>query len=395
LRYRPRDDTFHFAARFISLTLDERFMQPRSSLPYAALTAVLLLAASVRAQPSDSVTAEAARLLYEKAKSEIIAGEIAQACLDFETAKKLLPNHIRTRISLAECYVKLGRPATASFELSIAKTLADIEGDKGKVDEIDKRLTEVQPTIPTLTISVPNEVSTLAGLTITRNGTDVPRALWGQPIPVDFGLTTIEATALGKSPWSMRIDIDKSNQQFTAIVTPHWTSPTDSVDDGRQTQAQTPIPLPNNMQSNPPVPQWNQPRPVYGPFGPVVDSQPAAPVSKVRYVGIAGMAVGGASLAVGLFVGESAISHNRDSNDGHCRSDDHCDNIGYDLRKDARTLGNVSTGLFIAGGVFLVGGIIIFSTAPRASTQRPSNAPQTTRVDLRMGFGHVGFGGVF
>jgi len=369
-------------------------MQPRSSLLYVAATAILLLAEGVHAQPSDSDNAEAAQLIYAKAQKEAAAGNVAQASRDFEAAKKLLPGHVRTRISLAECYVKLGRPATALNELSEARTMiTDIEKDKAKIIEIDKMIAEVTPVIPTLTISVPQDISTLAGLTITRNGSEVPRNLWGQPIPLDYGAQTIEATALGKPSWSTRVDIDNSSKQFTATIAPNWTSPPKIINDGRQTQTQ--LPAPRDTWQTQPVRPWNQPISGYGPVEPPVEPRPVAPPSKQRYLGIAGMAVGGAALGVGFFVGQSAIELNAESNDGHCRSDDHCDQIGYDLRTDARLYGNVSTGLVIAGGALLVGGIILFATSKRASAPTQSISPQITRIDLRLGSGQIGFGGVF
>jgi hypothetical protein len=67
--------------------------------------------------------------------------------------------------------------------------------------------------------------------------------------------------------------------------------------------------------------------------------------------------------ALGSVFGASAQSKNTDANNGHCHGNT-CDATGVTLRQDAVHAGNLSTIMFVAGGVALAGGAVLWFTAP-------------------------------
>jgi hypothetical protein len=71
---------------------------------------------------------------------------------------------------------------------------------------------------------------------------------------------------------------------------------------------------------------------------------------------------------VGTAFGFVAKSKLDQSNSGPCNATDHCDPNGLATRKDAESAANLSTILFVAGGVALAAGVVLYVTAPRHST---------------------------
>jgi TPP-dependent pyruvate/acetoin dehydrogenase alpha subunit len=71
-------------------------------------------------------------------------------------------------------------------------------------------------------------------------------------------------------------------------------------------------------------------------------------------------------LGVGTVFALQAMSKNSQSNSSGCEGDV-CDGDGMQLRRDARSAGNVATVGFIAGGVLLAGGVTLILLAPKAS----------------------------
>ena len=85
--------------------------------------------------------------------------------------------------------------------------------------------------------------------------------------------------------------------------------------------------------------------------------------------------VGVVTLGVGTFFGIRAASKWSDAKD-NC-VDAVCNDFGFEQGSDARTSGNVSTILFIAGGVIAAGGAVLFLTA------RPAVGPKGAGISLQ------------
>ncbi|HZF50150.1 MAG TPA: hypothetical protein VE093_15935 [Polyangiaceae bacterium] len=289
-----------------------------------AVAAILLTSGFARAEEPDLKAQKAAGDLYTQASHEMVTGDYAIACPRLEAARKILPQHVRTGMTLAQCYDEAGKPASAWAELQRVKPLAEAQGKADKVAEIEKKVADLEGRVSRLTIEVPAAIGALPGLVISRNGTPVAAAQWGKAEPVDPGTFEIGATALGKEPWSTRVDLKENGKGVVVSVAPPW-------------------PLPARVVERPPV-----------------EASKGAP-PWMRTAGFVGMGVGAAGIGVGAVLGGMAISRNNASSDGHCDAQDRCDQAGFDLRTEARGLGNGSTAAFVVGGTLLAAGAVLFA----------------------------------
>lgn len=322
-------------------------------------------AAGAQQQP-DAKDQAAASELYAKAKREMEAGEYARACPRLEAARKILPDHVRTGMTLAQCYDKARQPASAWAELKRVRPLAEAQGRADKVIEIDAKLADLEGRVPRLMIEVPAEIGALPGFAITRNGTPIVTARWGKAEPVDPGVYEIEATALGKAPWTAQAEVKEPGESVAVNVAPPWA-------------------IPARVAEKPAV-EVKDKRP----------SRPASPAapSWMRTAGFVGMGVGAAGLGVGAVLGGMALSRKSASDDGHCMANDHCDQAGFDLRTEARVLGNGSTAAFIVGGVVLGAGVTLFVLSP-SDSKRKEAGEERARASLLIGPSGLGIRGAW
>ncbi len=287
----------------------------------AALAAALLLffvPSLVHADALPDVIGEATKL-YSAAQADYDNKAFDSACPKFEAALKLTPEHVRTAISLAQCYDKLDKPASALRVLQRAKLLAESRSAQEKVREIAGKITALLPRLPVLRIIVPENVARLPGVTILRGVIRVFPADWGEPIPVNPGTYQIKVSANEGQPWKTTA---------TALM-------------GEPLDVSIPSTWEGMVQSVSPLPSsWR------------------------RTAGGVGIGIGAGGLVIGGILGGVAVSQYNESNDGHCDQSNVCNTTGTALRLEAFKLANASTALVIVGGVLLVGGIVLVATAP-------------------------------
>jgi len=225
--------------------------------------------------------------------------------------------------------------ARAHWEQAI--NLARTDGDPRlpKVEAEWKRLDGVVPKV-----DVEFGAPIPAGASLRVDSLDLGPASFGLPLPVDPGDHTIVVAATGKREW-------------TATV---HASP-----DGAVTRVEVP-----RLADAPPPPSSVVTR------GPVASSPvaPSVPSSK-RGIRIAAIATGGAGVAAlgigtafGILASQKLADSNRDGCNGNA-----CAQPGFAERNDARSAGDVSTGMFIAGGVLAAAGISLAVLSTR--TERP------------------------
>ncbi len=325
-------------------------MKRSSTLSITLIATSLLCSTYSFADDPDPKVQEQARKLYDDAKKAMVAGDYLRACPRLEAAKALLPKHINTGILLAECYHDAKRLASASKEFQRVLELAQAQQRKDKVADIKSRLAEMEPRISTLTIVVPASIVTLPGFAIQRDGIEISRELWGTPIAMDPGTFELKATALNHAPWQKKSEIKGVikgvGERLEITIDPAWSVPT--------------APKPKAAST------WQRP------------------------TSFAVMGVGVAALGVGAVLGVMALDKNAESNDGFCLANNHCNQTGYDLRKDALTYATGSTISLIAGGVLTAGGLTLLLVSPsRANTET------TGGVSVNVGLGYVGVRGAF
>lgn len=281
------------------------------------------------ATPARANDAARAQALFEEGRALMEKGNAAEACPKLEDSQKLDPGP-GTEYNLALCYEMAGKTASAwATFLSVAAAFKATQRVEWET-KARERAKALAPKLSRVTIQLP-EGPRPAGLRVVRDGSEVVGSELGTAIPVDPGTHFIEATATGRSKWSVRVDV-AAGAEKTVVVTfgaaaaeptptgPGGTAPTETTGSGQTT------------------------------LGFVVGG------------------VGVLALGAGAVTGLVAIGKNSDSKkdcpeDGVCRS-----RAALDANDAARTFATVSTISFIAGGALLATGIALVATAPRAPT---------------------------
>ena len=110
-------------------------------------------------------------------------------------------------------------------------------------------------------------------------------------------------------------------------------------------------------------------------------------------LGVASAGLGAAAIGAGAAFGVRAQGNLAASNEGGCNVN-RCTPEGASLRDEARAAGNVSTAMFIAGGVLAAGGIGFLLAAPAAHRAAPAAAGAATakgpKIEARAGVSPAG-----
>lgn len=317
--------------------------------------ALALLALSPRmALAQDAKNLPVAQALYAQAVKEMAAKSYATACPKLEEAVRLVPEGVGGKLTLAECYEASGKLASAWSTYALAEATAARAGQADRQKLAHDRAAKLEPKLAMLTIVVEAPARDVPGLEIKRDGVVVGAAQWGVPLPVDKGRHVITATVGDGRTWERAVDVGRDGARETVGIGELPGAP----------KPQEPLPLVDVQPALAPAAPPPPPAPA-----------PSAPPSSSRRV--AGLVIGGvgvAGLAVGGALGVTAIVQKNQSNaGGHCNEKNRCDAEGTDLRNASLRAGNWSTAMFIGGAAALAGGVVLFATAPSAST-----APRTT-----------------
>ncbi|MBK9266720.1 MAG: hypothetical protein IPM54_43910 [Polyangiaceae bacterium] len=266
---------------------------------------------------SGAAAANEAAKLYQDAAKDMEKGQFSPACPKLEAARKILPEHVRTAMTLALCYEKIDKPADALELLEATKPLAVDQKSTDKVNEIEGRIKELKTRVPKLVVVVPDGIAATPGMSIARNGVPIVASKWGTELAVNPGSYEIEVTALNKEPWKTSATAKVGATERVEIAPPWQSEPADA-----------------------PV-------------------EPRTPMSGLRIAGFAGIGLGAVGMGIGAVLGGLALSKNAESKDGHCNASNVCDDVGKELRRDAITFGNGSTAAFVVGGVLATAGVVL------------------------------------
>lgn len=301
------------------------------------LGVVLALTTTAHADESPQKQA-AAEALFRDGRRLMSEGKLDEACPKFLAAQKL-DSTTGTALNIGECFERAGKLATAWAGFDEARSLAKRAGDTARAAEAERRMKLLEERLSKLLVQAPPG-GVPAGTEIRLDGQGLDPAVLGTAIPVDAGDHVLEVTRGGS----------------TSKTTVHVDAP--------GTRA---VQLPGTEQGAAAETSWGA----------------------QRIAGVTALGVGAASLVVGAIFGGLAMSKKAASNDGHCDAMDFCDTTGRSLRADAITAGNVSTGMFVAGGVLAAGGLVLFLTAPSGAAVRHESAS----VRLKVGAGNVSLTG--
>lgn len=270
--------------------------------------------------------------LFDEAQSLMAEGRYNEACARFGRSQKIQAA-VGTLLNLAVCYEKAGRYASAWSTYRDAAAAARHEAQTERADFADRRAVEIKPKVARVAIMTNVK---LPSLIVTMNGVVVPAEALNQPLPVDAGETKLEATLNGRR-WTTQVAVSLERSPVIVEI------PSRALGLSERSEPSVTSTRPE------PIVGWRQ--------------------QHTAYV-IGGL--GAIGLGIGSFFGIKAASLHGDSKQ-HClpENEDVCERSGIALRDDARRAGNVSTGLFLGGGVLVAAGVTVYLLRPSASAPAP------------------------
>ena len=290
------------------------------------------------------------------------AKKFAPACPKLEQATKLLPTGIGTRLALAECYVGLGRLASAQGQYLQAEALARAAKDP-RAKEAASEAAKLKPKLATIRLIIPDELRSVEGLSITWDGFALDPATWETAIPVDTGKHIIEATASSWRPWREEVTIEGKERAFEQKVPMLEKLPEEK-----------PKPPPDDVPKKP----------------------PPSTSTWMRPVGIAGAGVGVASLIAGGVLGGLAMSRFDASNaEGKCDAKNFCNAVGVTLRGESLGFARGSTVLIPVGAALTAGGLALVIVASHKDKQAAFVMTRQIQWQVETTPGWVGLRGVW
>ncbi|MBS2014890.1 MAG: tetratricopeptide repeat protein [Deltaproteobacteria bacterium] len=291
----------------------------------ASLLTLLILARSspalAQAKATDAARAET---LYDEALALVEKGRHAEACPKLAESQRLDPA-LGTQFNLADCYEHIGKPATALAMFRDVERAARAAGKSNLESSARQRAEKLGPKTPKLRVVVeaPTEG---ASLQIDGAPSDLAAAAAGT-IPVDPGAHVLRVTAPRHIAWQGTV----------------------TAGDAGVVEAKVPALAEETVEALPPPVTFTMTRKIG--------------------IGVAGLGV--VALGVGSVFGLMAVSKKSEATRSCGSADPKSCQLDGDvgLWSDAKTLGNVSTVTFVAGGVLIAGAAALwFLGAPSRST---------------------------
>ena len=281
-------------------------------------------------------TAEAA---FQRGREWLKIGRYAEACGAFEESQRLEPK-LDTKFNIALCSEQLGKLATAlTLHRELSQSL-DTPARRAKSAELAAQLEPRVPRLHTVVGEARKRTRRAPpGLEVRVNG---DRTTNFTDLPIELGMNRITAIAPGYLDWSGQVSAAQEGKVVTI-----------EVELERDPDAKPGEGLPE-------IPGGDGEPPNVPPSG----------SNRKAYAAIT-LAMGGLAVGGGVTFGFLARAAWNDARLA-CGGDSECTDtefvIGARFRDKARARGNVATALSIAGGVAVVAGLVLYFTAPTAST---------------------------
>ena len=289
------------------------------------------------AHAQEGANKAAAEALFNQGKKAFDAKNYAAACKKFDASHKLEPA-VGTLLFLGECNERQGKIASAWGAFNEASSLARRTQDDKRKKIAEIRVAALEPQVSKLTVMIAENVD---GLSIRRDGVELPEGSWGAALPIDAGEHQVDASAPGRKPWSSTVSVTDGGETYTVNV---------------------PTLSPLGGTGSPPAPSGGGPAPM-----PVAGGDDGGSESSLgtalEITGLTIAGLGGVGIIVGSVFGVLAKGSNDDSL-AACRTEELCTPEGVALRDDAKSQALVSTVSFIVGGALVAGGLTLFFLAP-------------------------------
>jgi hypothetical protein len=219
-------------------------------------------------------------------------------------------------------------------------------------------------------VVVADEVRAIPGLQILRDGQLVGEGAYGTAVAVDPGKHQVSVSAPGYRRWTSEVEAWGEGATVTSTVPKLQPEPEVKpvLEAGK-----TPVaPAPEAGAAG------------GGFWGP----------QRIAAVGAAGLGAG--ALVAGITTGGMALS-SKSEMDAQCTagSPPRCNDAGIAAHADAKTLGIVSTGMFVGAGVLAAAGVVLWVTAPIAPPSEPTKTGQAASLGVAIGPGGASLHGVW
>lgn len=174
---------------------------------------------SPHADPSKPTKTESqikAGELFSEGRKLVEAGRYQEACPKFEQSASLNLG-IGVQFNLADCWEHIGRTASAQALFQGVAASARAAGQAERAQVAQARVEALEPRLLRLAIDVK---ASDPELVVRRNRIVVESKSWGAAVAVDSGDYTIEASAPGKKPWSVRVSVPATSTEVVTVVVP-------------------------------------------------------------------------------------------------------------------------------------------------------------------------------
>jgi hypothetical protein len=267
--------------------------------------------------------ADKAEQLFKKGKKLLAEQRYAEACRAFEQSDRLDPG-IGAKLNVARCYEEWGKLATAWRWYTEAEQMANDAAD-ARAKKIHVLIAELDPTVPRLTLSLPDDAIT-DHVVIKLDGVELPLAALTDERRVDPGPHQIDTIVDGVKRTKV-IPIERGSKAELSLDVPVRTKP-----------VRKPVPPTETEESN----------------------------RTRRRIGLGISGAGVVALGIAGIVTLRARGDYQHALDAHCSGDpDMCDDIGQTDTHSARSRANIATGVTLFGLAAVAGGLILYFTTPK------------------------------
>jgi hypothetical protein len=278
-------------------------------------------ATEVTAQPAHTTAAES---VFLEGRALMAEGRFAEACPKFELSARL-ERAAGTEANLAECYLRLGRTASAWLHYREAAALAQHSGASARAAEARERAARLEPSLCRLVVRAQQPLP--PGTILRRDGEPLDLALLDKGVPVDPGQHVIEG----------RVREARAVSRSVSIPAPEEGAPC----------VETVVVLPSLPSPPPPKP-------------------PARPTERASSGGpgkVLPLVLGGAGL-VGLGIGAGFVVHAVAKRDGADCTSAGCSSAALGEWRSAGTSADIATVSLAAGGVLTGAAVVLWLMAP-------------------------------
>jgi hypothetical protein len=298
----------------------------------ALIVACVLLAMPAIAQEETAAQARA-QALFKQGREWMEQGQYARACPVLEESLEI-HHGVGIQFNLAACYEHIGRYASALTAFRAVLEATVIEGQAKREAIVREKIAALEPRTLKLVIAVTQPIE---GLVVRRSGRAVPQSDWGTEQLIDPGSYLLDANAPGRKPWSSTVQPTGEGTVFTVHV---------------------PVLQPLETVVAPPAPVAPEP----------TDDSGDSMIGTIGTVGLVVAGVGVVGIVAGAIAGGIAVSKKGDV-EPICADTLICSDADADVLEGAQSAGNISTALFVVGGLVAAGGVTMWLLAPSDGEQ--------------------------